>query len=236
MNLLVSDVAQDVFAFLGRPSQDKLPLRDLIDVGSRKITSLIIDIFNTDRDYRVALYPVSFNARDNVFPYDGEIAELQARPKGSTSEDDWERWQKVTFGSDFGPHQYALYSGQGGRHIVFSESPSTYQFRALVEQGSVRLNNLTDDTTLSNLVQPLLFNRWALEAGAMVNDDSDRWDKLWARKERHLRLESPALEKQWQRYLEGGRGEEVSIREPFNARREGNCDYYQDSSGRFRSN
>lgn len=240
MTLSVSDVAQDVFAYVGRPSEQKLPFRDLIDVGSRKVTSLIIDILNTDRDYRVQLVPLTFTERDNIFPYEGEIARLEGRSTGS-GDDDWETWDKVSYGSWDGEfsdwlssHQYSTYSGTG-RHIVFSEDPSIYEFRALVEQGTVRLKDLTDDTTLSTLVQPLLFTRWALECGAMVNDDSERWDKLWGRRERHLRLEQPGLEKQWKTYLEGGRGEEVSIREPFNSRQDIEDEYYMDGSGRFRS-
>jgi hypothetical protein len=241
MTLLVSDVAQDVFAYIGRPPQSRLPFRDLIDVGSRKITSIILDIFNTDRDYRVTSIPLSLTDRDSIFPYEGEIARLESRPIGSTSDDDWEIWEKVSYGAWDGEfndwssvRQFAVYSG-AGTHLVTSENPSIYEFRVLVEQGTVRLKDLTDNTTLSTLVQPLLFTRWALEAGAMVDDDSDHFTKLWDRKERHLRLELPRLEKQWQKYLEGGRGEEVSIREPFNSRRDFDSDYYMDGTGRFRS-
>jgi hypothetical protein len=239
MTLQVSQMAQEVFAYIGRPSEKKLPFRDLIDVGSRKINSIILDIFNTDRDYRVSLLPQSFTARDSLFPYEGEIARLETRSSGSTS-DDWDAWEKVSYGSWVGSNwvnarQFSLYSGSDGVHVVFSEDPTSYEFRVLVEQGGVRLNNLTDSTTLSNLVQPLLFTRWALECGAMIDDDSDRFERMWSRKERHLRLELPKLEQQWQRYLEGGRGQGATIREPFNSRRGVDEDYYMDGSGMFRT-
>jgi hypothetical protein len=208
MTLLVSDVAQDVFAFLGRPSQSALRFRDLIDSGSREVGSLVIDLFNADRDYRVE--PVTNflpTGRDVLFPYEGEIVRLEGRERTSTSDDDWEEWHR---GADF-----STYGAADGTHIVFPEDPSTYGFRALVERGSVRFSSLADDTTLTTLVQPLLFAHWALEAGAMVDDDSDRWEKLWARKERHLRLKLPGLERQWKAYVERNRGEGVYQKEGF---------------------
>jgi hypothetical protein len=236
MALLVSDVAQDVFAFWGRPRQVRLPFRDLIDVGSRKVCSVIIDILNTDRDYRVQLVSLTFTDRDSIFPCEGEIARLEARSSGSTSDDDWDMWEKASYvswaGSTSGSPQFSIY---GGNHIVFSEDPSVYEFRALVEQGTVRLKDLTDDTTLSNLVQPLLFTRWALEVGAMIDDDSDSFERMYRRKAGHLSSELPKLEQQWQRYLEGGRGQEVTTREPFNSRRDVDGDYYMECSGMFRT-
>jgi hypothetical protein len=238
MTLLVSDVAQDVFAYLGRPDQSALPLRDLIDAGSREVSSIIVDLFNTDRDYRASLVRLHPTGRDTNLAVDGEIVRLEGRAVGS-SDDDWVKWERVPFASwdgdsyRTGTHYFSTY---GGAHLVLSEDPSPYEFRALVESGSVRLNDLTDDTTLSALVKPLLFTRWALAAGAMTNDVSDRWEKLWARKERHLRLDLPRLEKEWRRYLEGGRGEGVSFKEPFNSRRDfDGCEMYVDGSGRART-
>lgn len=242
MTLLVSDVAQQVFAFLGRPPQSALPERDLIDCGSREVSAIIVDLLNTDRDYRVELRPVTPAGRDSLFVL-GEIARLEARPLGS-SDDDWVRWEKVPYASWDGEASrsrlFSIYGGTEGSHLVLSEDPTPYEFRALVESGSVTLSSLTDDTTLSGLVQPLLFTRWALSAGASVNYEADARHESWlaryAPKERQLRLDLPRLEQSWRRYLEGGRGEGTTFAEPFNSRRNWDeVDMYMDGSGRYRT-
>lgn len=239
MTLLVSDVAQDVLAFLGRPSQSALPRRDLFDVGSRKVTSIVLDLFNSDRDYRVEMVKVSATKRDSLFPFEGEIVRLEGRPNASTDEGEWATLIRTDYADwrpDFaGPARFATYNGPDGTHLVLSGDPAGYEFRALVERGTVRLSDLGDDTTLSGLVQPLLFTRWALEAGAMVADDSDRWEKLWARKERHLRLELPGLEKQWKVYVERSRGEGVLVKEGFGPSAYEDGGVYRDSAGNLRA-
>lgn len=227
MTLAVSDVARDVFAYIGRPSESAFPQRDLYDVGSRKVTSIILDLHNADRDYRVALYPLTTAQRDTVFPHAGEIVRLEGRDRASVSDDEWVEWQR--------DDRFRVYGSPAGTRIVFSEDPSTYTFRVLVERGSVRLSSLADDTTLSELVQPLLFTRWALEAGAMVDDDSERWDKMWARKERHLRLELPGLERQWKAYVERNRGEGIAYKDGFQGDAVGDVSVYQDATGRLRA-
>jgi hypothetical protein len=242
MSLLLGDVAQQVFAFLGRPTQAALPLRDLIDSGSREVSGIIVDLLNTDRDYRAQLVTVSATRRDVLFTR-GEIARLEGRSRGS-SDDDWTVWTKVPYGSwdsetyRTGSRQFAVYGGTESTRLVFSEDPTPYEFRALVESGGVTLSSLTDDTTLSSLVSPLLHDRWALSAGAMVDADHmpESWERQWQRKERQLRLNIPRLERDWRRYLEGGRGEGVTFREPFYSRRDlSEVEYYEDGSGRFRT-
>jgi hypothetical protein len=243
MSLILGDVGQQVFAYIGRPSQSALPFRDLIDSGAREVSSIIVELLNTDRDYRAELVPVSAPRRDTLFPHAGEITRLEGRSVGS-SDDDWMVWTRVPYASwdgewwRTGSREFATYGGTEGTHLVFSEDPAPYEFRALVEVGGVTLQALTDDTTLSALVGPLLFTRWALSAGASVDADKmpESWERQWVRRERQLRLDLPRLEQSWRRYLEGGRGEGVTYREPFNSRRDlYDGEYYMDGSGRFRT-
>jgi hypothetical protein len=216
--LLLGDVARQVFAFVGRPNQNALPERDLIDAGSREVKRIVVDLLNADRDYRAELVTVNPAGRDTLFLF-GEIARLEAREAGSADEGAWVEWQRASYGSFDGGGQFATYGGMEGTHLVLSEDPGAYEFRALVESGGVTLSALTDDTTLSDLVEPLLFNRWALSAGAMVDSgktaDPEGWERQWARKERRLSLDQPALERQWKAYTERVRGAGIAYKEGF---------------------
>lgn len=231
MTLLVSDVAQDVFAYIGRPGSSALRYRDLIDSGSREVASIIIDLFNADKDYRVEPVTNFLPARrDVLFPHEGAVIRLEGRERNSTDDGAWEEWHEGD--------RFRTYGATDGTHIVFAEDPSTYAFRALVERGAVRFSSLADDTTLSGLVQPLLFTRWTLEAGTMVDADHmpASWERQWERKERQQRLKLPGLERQWKAYVERNRGEGVYQKDGFQG---GGTDefqaVYRDGQGNLRA-
>lgn len=220
--MLVSDVVKPVLAFLGRPSQAALPYQDLIEVVSRKVSKRILDLLNSDRNYQAKVVPLTPSSRDIALNRSGVVVRIESRPFGSTSDDAWEDWTE----SDYGDWNTVL--GRSGRHfatygsptrIAFSSDVANQEFRALVESGDVTLTSLSDDTKLTDVLRPLLFTDTALEAGAMVHDSSAEWERLWTRKERHLRLELPKLERDWTRHINMKRNQGVQYREAFNSNR-----------------
>jgi hypothetical protein len=227
MGFTAGDVVSDVMAYLNRPSEAELPLRDIIRILNRKVNRLLLLAQITDRNFLAKLSdPFTFNgsemARDMSDISDlSSIVRVESRSIGS-DDLNWAEEAITDYGAwndtmDRGIDAVAFYgSSPDSLTMAVNRDASSLEFRIMYETGGVTLNNFNDLVpVLQDFFRGVVFYGTAGEAGMQLANTNAEEAKLRAPKIAY------ALQQEAQATEDFKPGQSVAYREAFNSNREG---------------
>jgi hypothetical protein len=233
MGFTAGDVVSDVMAYLNRPSEAELPLRDIIRILNRKVNRLLLLAQITDRNFLAKLSdPFTFNgsemARDMSDISDlSSIVRVESRSIGS-DDLNWAEEAITDYGAwndtmDRGIDAVAFYgSSPDSLTMAVNRDASSLEFRIMYETGGVTLNNFNDLVpVLQDFFRGVVFYGTAGEAGMQLANTNAEEAKLRAPKIAYALQQEAQATEDFKMWMKNTPGQSVAYREAFNSNREG---------------
>lgn len=212
-----ADILKQSYAYLGKPSQLKLPYQSIIDSLNRKVNGRLLDMQLSSNNWRAKLSSVkTFNSQDVALNLDSYSIPVRVESRAIGSDGEWEEEEIVDYAGWNSTNRPAVAFYGTPTRMVLNSDVNTREFRILYETGDVTINSLTQDIELAGIFVPLLFDEVTLDCLAMVNDTTPEWAARAQRLERILTIDLVKQDERFKKWVNISRNQGVIYKEAFN--------------------
>jgi hypothetical protein len=228
MAFTAGDIVKDTLAWWNRPSEQELPVRDLVTIINRKVNRLLLLLQLSDKNYLAKLSdPITFNGLTRELTDISDLSSIVRVESRSIGADD-QAWSEETVG-DYGSwndamdsrtDQVAFYGSGDSLMMAVNRDVSSMEFRILYETGGVSLSGIADAVpSLQDFFRSTVFYGTAAEAGMQLHGLNEAEQKERDKKVGFLVGKEIESVDEFRRWMLNSPGQSVAFREAFDSTR-----------------
>ncbi len=230
MAFTAGNIISDVMAFWNRPSEQELPVRDVITIINRKVNRLLVLMQISDRNYLAELSsPFSFNGSEmtTALTFLDQISSIVRVESRSIGSDDL-NWSEEII-TDYGAwndsmdsviDSVAFYGSGDTLMMAVNRDASNMEFRVLYETGGVSLASFSETVpTLQGFFRGVVFYGTAAEAGMQLPNLNPQEVGNRNNKVSYALDQEMKATRDFEKWILNTPGQSVQYREAFNSTR-----------------
>lgn len=229
-------IIRQVYSLWNNPSSTRLIPDDVVDALNRVYSQRLLDLGLSGGNYLAAVSePFTFDPGSRVVSIKDRnvlsdvisTIRIEMRPASSTNESDWREvylgnyadWS--TYSSENKP--YAAFFGTNDQmQMVVNHATDKNSYRIFYENAGKLTQDGVGEIEMPVLFQPLLVYDTAIEAGELIDDQSDEFERKYKRKLEYLVPRQTQALKKFEKWLSERKSQSVQTRQGYSSRRDGN--------------
>lgn len=228
-------IIREVYALWNNPSSQRLIPDDVVDALNRVYSQRLLDLGLSGGNYLAAVSePFTFDAgsrvisikEQNILSDAVSTVRVEMRPIASTNEAEW---REVYLGNyaDWSTYQsenkpYAAFFGTSdAMQMIANHATENNSYRIFYENAGKLEQEGIGEIEMPFLFGPLLVYDTAIEAGELIDDQSDEFERKYKRKLEYLVARQSQALKKFEKWLSERKSQSVQTRQGYSSRRDG---------------